>query len=64
MSGGDSFRRGFNKQENERLKRRIKEQNERLEMVEEDIRRNNLIIQGVADQEREDQLETKEKKSP
>jgi hypothetical protein len=63
MSGGDSFRRGFNKQENERLKRRIKEQNERLEMVEEDIRRNNLIIQGVADQEREDQLETKEKKS-
>jgi hypothetical protein len=61
MSGGDSFRRGFNKQENERLKRRIKEQNERLE---EDIRRNNLIIQGVADQEREDQLETKEKKSP
>jgi hypothetical protein len=64
MSGGDSFRRGFNKQENERLKRRIKEQNERLEMVEEDIRRNNLIIQGVADQEREDQLERKEKRSP
>jgi hypothetical protein len=64
MSGGDSFRRGFNKQENERLKRRIKEQNERLEMVEEDRRRNNLIIQGVADQEREDQLERKEKRSP
>jgi hypothetical protein len=44
MSGGDSFRRGFHKQENERLKRRIKEQNERLEIVEEDISRNNLII--------------------
>jgi predicted DNA-binding ArsR family transcriptional regulator len=64
MSGGDSFRRGFNKQENERLKRRMKEQNGKMEMVEKDIKRNNLIIQGVADQEREDQLETKEKKSP
>jgi hypothetical protein len=30
-------------------------------MVEKEIRRNNLIIQGVADQEREDQLETIEK---
>jgi hypothetical protein len=42
----------------------MKEQNGKMEMVEKDIRRNNLIIQRVADQEREDQLETKEKKSP
>jgi hypothetical protein len=30
-------------------------------MVENEIRRNNLIIQGIADQRREDQAETKEK---
>jgi predicted nucleic acid-binding Zn-ribbon protein len=40
------------RQENERLERKIKEQDERLKMVEKEIRRNNLIIQRVADQEK------------
>lgn len=45
------------KQENETLKQKIKEQDKILEVVEKEIKKNNLIIQKVADQEREDQLD-------
>jgi hypothetical protein len=48
-------------QENEKLKRNIREQEERLEMIEREIRRNNIIIQGMVDQERGDHAETREK---
>jgi chromosome segregation ATPase len=49
------------RQQNEKLKRNIKEQEERLGMIEREIRRNNIIIQGMVDQEREDHVETREK---
>jgi chromosome segregation ATPase len=49
------------RQKNEKLKRNIKEQEERLGMIEREIRRNNIIIQGMVDQEREDHVETREK---
>jgi hypothetical protein len=49
------------RQQNEKLKRNIREQEERLGMIEREIRRNNIIIQGMVDQEREDHVETSEK---
>jgi hypothetical protein len=49
------------RQQNEKLKRNIREQEERLGMIEREIRRNNIIIQGMVDQEREDHVETREK---
>jgi chromosome segregation ATPase len=49
------------RQQNEKLKRNIKEQEERLGMIEREIKRNNIIIQGMVDQEREDHVETREK---
>lgn len=49
------------KQENQELKRIIKEQEGRLELVEKEIRRNNIVIQGVADKAEEKQEEVEEK---
>lgn len=49
------------KQENQRLKKTIKDQEERLEQVEREIRRNNIIVQGLADIDEEKQEEVTKK---
>lgn len=49
------------KEENEKLKEKVRKQEDRIESLEREIRSKNIVVKGVLDEERENENTTKEK---